>query len=763
MLSWFMNPWMLVGGLAVASPILIHLLNKRRFKIVQWAAMDFLFEADKKNRRRVQLENFILLMLRCLAMLLVALMFSRPFLPSSVTNVLQQAKKLERVILIDDSLSQRVLKDAEPAFNVAKANLQELITQFADSDKTEDWLTIMLTSNPEQPLLANEPLTKNTLPSLSQAIDELECSDSVADYTASLLELKRYVSGQREGGGRVSYFFSDMRERDWVNALDATTESAPNKLITEISEQTVGCFVIDVGGPNDQNLAITSVRPDNLQVADKVIQFNVSVANFGTQTASQVQVLLQVDEGQPDYEIIPSLAPGQVTQLAFRYVFPSHDADQEDLLNSTESKPRFKNYRVKAEIDRQSLGEEGLALDQLLEDSVMFFASRVKDGISVLLVDGDPSVAAERSETHYLRSLQVAGTGMNMTVVTASELETESLSDYEVIFLCNVDEASTDRVKSIEQWVRDGGALVIMPGNRVRAKTFNETFYQDGAGLSPVSLVSMMGDPTMAKWVNFEIDPQIHPALRVIIESDASSLSNVDVFSWWTSTLKPELIGKTLEVPLRLNDQDNSPAMVDRTYGLGNVIMFTIPGDGDWTMWPSSPTFPPVMIDLIDYLVGSSGEEGVVDLGGTVNYPIDLSAYQNRVALRNPNNEKIESVARPVDDTEEAKNSVLYKVEFKDLDRRGFYELGMTRHSGEQESVLFAANIDPRESELKRLPVATTEGDFFGENVTLVSTEELAAQEISGGDTEVWMQILLILFGILALEQFLGWFWGKKR
>jgi len=166
MLSWFMNPWMLAGGLAVASPILIHLLNKRRFKIVQWAAMDFLFEADKKNRRRVQLENFILLMLRCLAMLLVALMFSRPFLPSSVTNVLQQAQKLERVILIDDSLSQRVLKDAEPAFNVAKANLRELITQFADSDKTEDWLTIMLTSSTEQPLLAYEPLTKSTLPSL---------------------------------------------------------------------------------------------------------------------------------------------------------------------------------------------------------------------------------------------------------------------------------------------------------------------------------------------------------------------------------------------------------------------------------------------------------------------------------------------------------------------------------------------------------------------------------------------------------------------
>ena len=63
MLSWFLNPWMLLGAAAIASPILIHLLNKRRFKIVEWAAMDFLFQADKKNRKRVQLENFILLAL----------------------------------------------------------------------------------------------------------------------------------------------------------------------------------------------------------------------------------------------------------------------------------------------------------------------------------------------------------------------------------------------------------------------------------------------------------------------------------------------------------------------------------------------------------------------------------------------------------------------------------------------------------------------------------------------------------------------------
>ena len=144
MLSWFLNPWMLLGAAAIASPILIHLLNKRRFKIVEWAAMDFLFQADKKNRKRVQLENFILLALRCLAMLLVALMLARPFLPSSLTSFVQKSQKIERVLLVDDSLSQSVPRGNSTAFDDAKVTIKEMLSGFANSSDTEDWLTVCL-------------------------------------------------------------------------------------------------------------------------------------------------------------------------------------------------------------------------------------------------------------------------------------------------------------------------------------------------------------------------------------------------------------------------------------------------------------------------------------------------------------------------------------------------------------------------------------------------------------------------------------------
>jgi hypothetical protein len=793
MLSWFLNPWMLLGGLAIASPILIHLLNKRRFKIVEWAAMDFLFQADKKNRRRVQLENIILLMLRCLAMLLVALLFARPFLPSELTAAFQQTQKFERVILIDDSLSQRTLTDTQPAIEIAKQSVTELLSQLANSEKSEDWLTVMLTSQPDQPILSNEPLTPGTLPTLTQTIEDIECADQAADYRVSLAELKRYVSGTNEDASFVTYFYSDMRQRDWSDEAVADSDSAPNQLFNDVAENTVGCFLIDVGSPLDDNLAIVSVRPETLQVADKSIRYIVQVANYGSQTINDVRVLLQIDEGQPSYETLQSIAPGKIAEVSFRHVFPNR-SEADFLADDETAIPKFRNYRIRAEIDRQSLGEAGLPNDQLTEDSSALFGSRVMDGVSVLLVDGDPSASSERSETHYLRSLDVLGTGLDAESVTVNELETVSLSQYEVIFLCNVDEASPDRVESLKQWVREGGSLVFMPGNRVRAATFNETFFEDGSGLSPLSLTTIAGDPTMSQWVNFEIDGQTHPALQVIVDSDVSSLSNVDVFSWWKSELDAELVGKSVVVPLRLSDPDKSPAMVERSWGDGEVVVFTIPGDGDWTMWPSSPTYAPIMIDLIDYLVGSQLDESSLVVGGSISYPVDLSIYNSRVSLRNPKNEKVEAVAKPVaksknndakktdeaepgsdsgesespelDSPAESNNSgsgILYNVQFDSVDQRGFYTLELTRNTGEKEPVLFASNYDAQESQLKRLPAATLDANFFDDSISLVSTEQLGSQTVSGGNSEIWMQILMILFGILVTEQFLGWWWGRKR
>src|SRR5437870_4457082 len=104
--TWMFHPALAAGAAAVASPILIHLLSRRRFRRVRWAAIEFLLQAHNKNRRRVKMEQIILLALRCLAILLLALMVARPFIrPGIAATLLGSAPRTERIIVLDDSYS----------------------------------------------------------------------------------------------------------------------------------------------------------------------------------------------------------------------------------------------------------------------------------------------------------------------------------------------------------------------------------------------------------------------------------------------------------------------------------------------------------------------------------------------------------------------------------------------------------------------------------------------------------------------------------
>ncbi len=70
----------LAGLLCACGPVIIHLLNRRRFREVQWAAMDFLLEAFRRERRILRIRDWIVLALRTLAVLFFGLARSSPLL-----------------------------------------------------------------------------------------------------------------------------------------------------------------------------------------------------------------------------------------------------------------------------------------------------------------------------------------------------------------------------------------------------------------------------------------------------------------------------------------------------------------------------------------------------------------------------------------------------------------------------------------------------------------------------------------------------------
>src|SRR6266545_7209635 len=78
MFAFFLLPAsMAIGGALVSVPVIIHLINRMRFKRIRWAAMEFLLKSQKRNRRRLIIEQLILLFLRILLVLLIAFLVAR--------------------------------------------------------------------------------------------------------------------------------------------------------------------------------------------------------------------------------------------------------------------------------------------------------------------------------------------------------------------------------------------------------------------------------------------------------------------------------------------------------------------------------------------------------------------------------------------------------------------------------------------------------------------------------------------------------------
>ena len=768
MLTWLssfaLNPvFLILGGLAILSPIIIHLLNRRRFRIVDWAAMEFLLDANRKNRRRVRIENLLLLLLRCIAMFLIGALLSRPFFSSGIASTLFEGQPVERIVLLDDSMSMSLQEGNLTIFDKAKQDLVSTVQGLAN-DNAGDLLTVFVTSRPDSPVFSNRSINSEDQNSIVDDINQLDCSDKPANMQTALQQVSEFIAQQKAKADRMLYVMTDMRERDWKDSSTTENENSPRNLVKTLSDQVTACYMVNAGINESSNLVITSIKPLETLRSGVSSRFDVVVSNVGSETANNVRVRFQIgEEGIPKEELIQQISPGtsSIASFTFRELVPLQE--EIDTMEPGD-RPVISGGMMSLKVRATILPSEP-EKDRLLADSEAYFAARVIRGYPILVVDGDPSSNPVKGETYYLQpAISPPGEWGNLlTAVTYTEFETLSLSEYRVIFLCNVDEISTDRLSNLKTWVENGGGLVIMPGDRVVAETFNKQFFQKGKGLSPIELVEIQGDVTRTRWEKLSIPEQVHPIARVFEGSDNPLLEMVKVFSWWQSNIDKENFGKTVETIALLTDEFNSPAIAEKTVGDGKVITFAFSADRDWNDWAVTPSYLIAMQELIRHLCDSLAGASELQIGETVSVPLDLTVYQRDASIKDSTDEKFSIQATSSTDDETSAETI-WNLNFEDTDRRGFYDLSLTRKERKvNEGLLFAANVDPSEGQLAPLDLGSLEKDFFGEKTKILTGVQMSGQSIKANQNEIWKYVLYLLFGVLAIELFLGWYFGSKR
>ena len=138
----FLNPLLLWGLAAAAVPVAIHLLHRRRFQRQRWAAMEWLLAAAQQNKRRLQMENLLLLAARTLAVLFLALAITRPSFSDSAL-LLGATPKTHLYVLLDNSASMGARTGTRAVFDDALTAVSSLVAPLADDDP----VTLVLTND----------------------------------------------------------------------------------------------------------------------------------------------------------------------------------------------------------------------------------------------------------------------------------------------------------------------------------------------------------------------------------------------------------------------------------------------------------------------------------------------------------------------------------------------------------------------------------------------------------------------------------------
>jgi hypothetical protein len=198
----FLQPWMLLALPLAAIPIVIHLVNQRRFQTVPWAAMRFLLEANRMSSGYTRLRQWLILAMRTLAVLALILFTSRP-LTSGIMALLNGESGTQAIVILDRSPS---MGDRLPNSN--RTRLESAIDQLSSTFQTLGVQRIIqldeATGKPEEFTSLNQWL---------RAVPRIPWS-ATSDIPGLMEQALVYVKNNPTGNS-VVWIGSDLREADW--------------------------------------------------------------------------------------------------------------------------------------------------------------------------------------------------------------------------------------------------------------------------------------------------------------------------------------------------------------------------------------------------------------------------------------------------------------------------------------------------------------------------------------------------------------------
>jgi hypothetical protein len=707
----FGSAWMLLWGLAAALPILIHLWSRRRFREESWAAMQFLLAAMRKNARRIQVQQWLLLAVRTAILALLALALADPQLSLLPGWTGAAASGQTHVMLvIDGSYSMDYRQDDKSRFDIAR----ELARQMVSDGKQGNGYTLVLMGQPPKVVIAQPAFDPQDV---IEEIDSLSLLHAGASLPATLAEIETLLHRASQIQPRLVQrqvvFFTDLQQQTWSEVASADCR---DRLARMESLATVS--LIDLGEPGSANLAVARLEAGQALVTrGSEVTLSAEIQSFSRQDLPRQAIELLVNGQRIADERVDVPAAGRV-RVAATYRFQSAG---------------------------EHVVEAHLADDSLALDNRRWLALPVREAVRVLAIAGRPGEA--RHVALALNPRPRERGSIEVTEAAESALLETDLAAYDCIVLCNVGRFSRDEAALLRAYLERGGGLIFFLGDQVQPASYNEQLAQDDPKLRV--LPARLGD--VAREAQYRLNPLDygHAIVSPFRGHEASGLLTTPI--WRYVRLAPFADAK-----VALGFDGGDAALVEQRIGRGWSILCATAASSEsldrstnpptpWTALSSWPSFPPLVHEMLHLAVSgrAAGRNVLVgdDLSGVAN------TADGRAELTRPDGSSQRlALVQDGPDT---------RWTYSDAMASGVY----SAHAGSLEQK-FAVNLNPRESDLARLDPDLLPSQFDrGPTEGADPTPAVAGRE----GTSYFRWLLSLVLVLVLCEPCLAWYFGRGR
>lgn len=423
----FLQPWLLVALPIMALPIIIHLINQRRYQTVPWGAMMFLLAANRMSRGYAKIRQWLILLFRTLAIAGLILAISRP-LASGWLGAAAGGGSETTIVLVDRSPSMTQRGDGTA--------LSKLDSGLAQLDATLDTLgtkrVVLVDSG------SVKPRELSPGESLSEAAG-IGPTDATADIPAMLLSALDYVQANKLGQTDI-WICSDLRESDWKptdgrwQTIRETFQALPNQVRFSLLAFS------DIAQDNT-SIRVSSVRRiEGEEAAEVLLSMKLSMDNAA---------------GDGGGELADTSIPVEIEIEGAR-----------SIVNATISagSVELKDYRLPvAKEPTLGWGRVSIPADANSGDNDYYFVYDRPPPRKTLVVSDDPVVGKALELAAGIAPTE--GLNVESSVLESGQLDAVVWSDYcLVLWHGRLPESKT--LEAITQFVSRGGNVMFFPSEQ---------------------------------------------------------------------------------------------------------------------------------------------------------------------------------------------------------------------------------------------------------------------------------------------------------